>query len=120
MAYINATLWNDIQGSNALNDKRFAQLGVVNLVADSTSAVDYILPSQVTQMNTLSSLRDIQIPVIKDQTVTVGTTAGFNYIPSNLPETAQYTFQAYDVFSGFRHYPSAYANNSVEIGRAHV
>jgi len=114
MAYINATLWNDIQGSNALNDKRFAQLGVVDLVADSTLAVNFILPSQIEQMNTLSSLRNLQIPVIKDQTVSVGTAAGFNYIPDNLPTTDKYTFVAYDVFSGFRHYPSAYANNQVD------
>ncbi len=114
MAYINATLWNDIQGSNALNDKRFAQLGVVDLVADSTAGVDYILPSQIEQMSTLSSLRDLQIPVLKDQTISVGTTAGFNYIPDNLPTTDQYTFVCYNVFSGFRHYPSAFANNAVD------
>ncbi len=122
MSYINATLWNDIQASNFSNDKRFSQLGYVDLAKDSTPFVDYILPSTIEQMNTMSSLRNAKIPVIKDQTVTVGTTAGFSHIPSNLPETDTIYYQAFDVFSGFRHYPSAYANNQVdgEIARTEV
>jgi hypothetical protein len=114
MSYINATLLNDLQGSNVTNDKRFSQLGYVDLVADSTPAVDYILPSQIAAMNTMSSLRNQKIPVIKDQTVSVGTTPGFNYIPANLEESDQYSFVAYDVFSGFRHYPSTYASNMID------
>lgn len=114
MANLDATLWNDIQSSNATNEKRFSQLGVVDLAADSTAAIDFILPSDIERMNTLSSLRKPLFPVIKDQTVTVNSTPGFNFIPSNLPTTDQYTFVAYDVFSGLRHYPSAYANNSVD------
>lgn len=114
MAYINATLWNDFQSGNASNDKRFSQLGVVDLVADSTEYVDYILPSDKRKMSELSSLRLAKIPVIKDQTVTVLTTPGFNFIPANLPETDNYSFVAYDVFSGFRHYPAAYDNNQVD------
>lgn len=114
MSYINATLLNDLQGANVTNDKRFSQLGYVDLAADSTDAVDYILPSQIEAMNTMSSLRNQKIPVIKDQTVSVGTTPGFNYIPSNLEESDQYSFVAYDVFSGFRHYPSTYANNAID------
>jgi hypothetical protein len=114
MGYINATLWNDLQASNVSNDKRFSQLGYVDLAKDSTPYVNYILPSTIAQMNTMSSLRDAQIPVIKDQTVTVNTTPGFTYIPSNLPDSDQYAFTAYDVFSGFRHYAGAYANNSID------
>lgn len=114
MAFINATLWNDFQSSNATNDKRFSQLGVVDLVADSTEYVDYILPSDKDKMSTMSSLRNAKIPVIKDQNVEVLTTPGFNFIPSNLPETDTYYFVPYDVFSGFRHFPAAYANNQVD------
>lgn len=114
MSFINATLLNDLQGMNVTNDKRFSQLGYVDLAADSTLAVDYILPSQIQAMNTMSSLRNQKIPVIKDQTVVVTTTPGFNYIPTNLEETDQYSFVAYDVFSGMRHYPSLYANNMVD------
>lgn len=114
MAYINATLWNDIQVSDATNEKRFSELGVINAVKDSTPFVDYIPPSAKEALMTSSSLRDVQIPVLKDQTVSVVTTPGFNYIPSNLPESDQYAFTAYDVFSGFRHYPGAYANNTID------
>jgi hypothetical protein len=118
MAYINATLWNDLQGSNVSNDKRFSQLGYVDLAADSTPFVDYILPSQVAALSTLSSLRAQKIPVIVDQSVTVTTTPGFPFIPANLETTDEYSFVAYDVFSGFRHYPATYANNAVDSDAA--
>lgn len=114
MAFINATLWNDLQSSNATNEKRFAELGIIDAVKASTGSVDYILPSEIEALRTTSSLRNVQIPVIKDQTVSVVTTPGFNNIPSNLPESDKYSFVAYDVFSGFRHYPAAYANNQVD------
>ena len=114
MAFINATLWNDIQVTGATNEKRFSQLGIIDAVKDSTPFVDYIPPSAVEAMSMASSLRDVQIPVLKDQTVTVGTTPGFQYIPANLPESDEYAFVAYDVFSGFRHYQSAYANNTID------
>ena len=42
------------------------------------------------------------------------TTPGFDYIPSNLPNTDKYWFQPYDVFSGMRHYPAANDNNMVD------
>jgi hypothetical protein len=114
MAYLDATDWLDIQSTNATNEKRFSQLGIVDAVKDSTPGTrDYILPSDVEKMRTLSSLRDVQLPVIKDQTVVVNTTPGFSFIPSNLPESAQYTFNAVDVFSGFRHYPGQFANNAM-------
>lgn len=114
MSFINATLLNDLQGKNVTNDKRFSQLGYVDLAADSTAAVDYILPEQIKAMNTMSSLRNQQIPVIKDQTVEVGTVPGFNYIPTNIEESDKYAFVAYNVFSGFRHYPATYANNMID------
>ena len=114
MANLDATDWLDIQASNSTNAKRFSQLGIIDLTVDSTPFVDYILPSDKAKFAELSSLRDIQIPVILDQTVTVVTTPGFSFIPSNLPESAQYSFTAVDVFSGFRHYPSQFANNALD------
>lgn len=114
MAYINATLWNDIQVSGATNEKRKSQLGIIDAVKDSTPFVDYIPPSAKEALMSASSLRDVQLPVIKDQTVVVGTTPGFPYIPTNMAETDQYTYVAYDVFSGFRHYPAAFSNNVVD------
>lgn len=113
MSYINPTVWNDIQSTNASNEKRFAELGIINTVKASTAGVDYILPSEKQALSELSSLRDIQIPVIKDQTVQVVTSPSFN-IPHNLAETANYSFQTYDVFSGFRFYPASFANNQLD------
>jgi len=114
MSYINASLWNNIQVSDATNEKRFSELGVVDAVKESTPFVDYIPPSAKAQLASVSSLRGVEIPVLKDQTVVVNQTPGFDFIPSNLPESAKYSFTAYDVFSGFRHYPAAYANNMVD------
>lgn len=115
MALLDATDWNDIQVTDATNEKRFSQLGLVEAVKDSTPATtEYIKPSAVQQLREASSLRNVQIPVLKDQTVTVNQTPGFNFIPSNLPESAQYTFTAVDVFSGFRHYPGQFANNTLD------
>jgi hypothetical protein len=115
MSYIDATDWLDLQISDATNEKRFAELGVIDSVKASTPATEeYIPPSAKTKMQEMSSLRDLQIPVFKDQTVTVNTTPGFGNIPSNLPESAEYAFTAVDVFSGFRHYPAQYANNAVD------
>ena len=114
MSYINASLWNNIQVSDATNEKRFSQLGIVDAVKDSTPFVDYIPPSAKERLANTSSLRSVEIPVLKDQTVVVNQTPGFDFIPSNLPESDKYSFVAYDVFSGFRHYPAAYANNMVD------
>jgi len=114
MSYINASLWNNIQVSDATNEKRFSELGIVDAVKESTPFVDYIPPSAKAQLASTSSLRSVEIPVIKDQTVVVNTTPGFEFIPTNLEESAKYSFAAYDVFSGFRHYPSTYANNMVD------
>jgi len=113
MGYINATVWNDIQSTNATNEKRFAELGIIDAVKKSTEGVDYISPSQKQAFSEISSLRSIEIPVIKDQTVEVVTTPSFN-IPHNLAETANYSFVRYDAFSGFRFYPASFANNQVD------
>jgi len=113
MAFLDATLWNDLQASEAINFKRPNALGILDAVKDSTAGVDYIPPSRIAEMQRLSSDRAIQLPVLKDQTVTVVTTPSFN-IPSNLPESANYSFTAYDVFSGFRHYPAVNDNNQID------
>lgn len=113
MSYINATLLNDLQSENAKNEARRGELGLVDAVVDSTPMVDFLLPSDRERLRTLSSQRNIQIPAIKDQEVTVTTAPGFD-IPANLEEGANYTFQAFDVFSGFRHYPASYQNNQID------
>lgn len=114
MALLDATTWNDWQAENATNEKRFTPHGVIDLVNRSTPFCDFITPSIIEKFNTFSGDRGIQIPVIQDQTVSVVTTPGFTFIPDNLTTSAEYTFVAYDVFSGFRHYPSVYANNVID------
>ena len=115
MAHLDVTDWNDLQATDATNEKRKSQLGIVDAVKDSTPATsEYISPSSIDALREASSLRNVQIPVLKDQAVSVVTTPGFNFIPSNLPESDQYSFTAVDVFSGFRHYPAQYANNAID------
>lgn len=114
MSFLNATLLNDLQSDMATNEKYFSPLGVIDSVKASTASADYIPPSVRAALASTSSLRDAEIPVIKDQSVTVVTTPGFEYIPSNLPESDKYWFQPYDVFSGMRHYPAANDNNMID------
>lgn len=114
MAFLNGTLLNDLQSDMATNEKYFSPLGVIDAVKDSTASANYIPPTVRENLSTISGLRKAEIPVIKDQSVTVVTTPGFEYIPSNLPESDKYWFQPYDVFSGMRHYPSANDNNMVD------
>jgi hypothetical protein len=114
MAYLDATMWLDFQDLSASNEKRFAELGLVNLVKNSTQFCDYISPMAAEKLANSSSLRDVQIPVMINQTPTVLTTPGFAFIPANLEQTAEYAFVAYDVFSGFRHYPASYGNNTIQ------
>lgn len=114
MAYLDATDWNDIQMTEATNDKRFSELGINDAVKASTPFVDYLPPSAKAALNSASSLRQVKIPVLKDQTVTVNQTPGFNFIPSNLPESDEYSFTAVDVFTGFRHFPAQFANNTLD------
>lgn len=114
MAFLDATQWNDWQDVNAKSDQRFSSKGVIDSFKSSTQFVDYISPSAKEKFATFSSLRDVQIPVIKEQTVTVVTTPGFNFIPDNLTESDVFTFAAVDFFSGFRHYPAMYQNNQID------
>lgn len=114
MAFLDATLWNDWQDTMATNEKRFAPHGIINLVKDSTQFVDYISPSARQKFAEFSGIEGIKIPVIKDQTVTVVTTPGFSFIPDNLTESAEYSFTAVDVFSGFRQYDAQYSANSLD------
>lgn len=111
---LDATVWNDWQAENATNEKRFTRHGVIDLVNRSTPFCDFITPSIIEKFNTFSGDRGIQIPVIQDQTVVVVETPGFTFIPDNLTTSAEYTFSAFDVFSGFRHYDSVHANNVID------
>lgn len=114
MAFLDATLWNNLQESDATNEKRFSELGLIDAVKSSTPFTDYIPPSAKAALQSLSSLRDVEIPVIKDQEVTVVITPGFQFIPDNLAETDKYSFTSFDVFTGFRFYEAAFGNNMID------
>lgn len=110
---LDVTLLNDLQGTNAQDDKRYAPLGYVDIAKESTKQIDWILPSQMQAMESMSSMRNLKVPVIKDGTISVGSTPGFNNIPANLSESDNMYFTAVDIFSGLRHYPAMYENNQI-------
>lgn len=112
MAYLDTTWLLDWQSKFSQNEKRPQEFGVVDAVKASGQFQDFIDPETISMMNTMSSARDAQIPVMKDQTVTVSTSPSF-IIPANLEETDQYAFAAVNVVSGFRHYPATYGNNAI-------
>lgn len=114
MAYLSNTILNDFQAIEAQNEKLEGNYGMLDLVKDSTAAVDYVPPSVASILNTVSASRLAKLPVLKDQTVTVTTTPGFSSIPVNMGESDTYYFTAYDVFSGFRLYPASFENNQMD------
>lgn len=116
MAYLDNSVLNDFQAREAVNEKREANYGMLNLATDSTPAVDYVPPSVQQLLNTVSASRLAKIPVLKDQTVTVTTIPGFSNIPVNMGESDTYYFTAYNVFSGFRLYPASFENNQIDAG----
>lgn len=111
MAYLDTTWLLDWQSKFATNEKRMQEFGVIDAVKESGRFQDFIDPETMAAMATMSGARDAQIPVMKDQTVTVTSSPSF-IIPANLEETDQYAFSAIDIVSGFRHYPATYGNNA--------
>ena len=62
MAFLDATLWNDLQVTGATNEKRFAELGLLDAVKESTPFTDeYISPAAREAMQSFSASRDMQI-----------------------------------------------------------
>lgn len=114
MALLDATQLLDIQLMNPADEKRYPSLGLVDAVAESTPFVDFLSPSDKATMESLSSLRSVKFPAIKDGSITVTTEAGFNLIPSNMSESVEYTFVPVNIFSGMRVHPAQYKGNSVD------
>ena len=112
MAYLDTTWLVDWQSKFAQNEKRIQEFGVIDAVKASGQFQNFIDPETLSMMSIMSGARDAQIPVMKDQNVTVSSTPSF-IIPANLEETDQYAFSAIDIVSGFRHYPSTYGNNAI-------
>ena len=115
MAYLTSTVLDDLQVKGGLDEAREGNYGIIDFAKASTARVDYVDSEVISALQTMSGARDANLPVIKDGSVTVGTTPGFANIPINLGETATYAFTAYDVCSGIRLYPSTFENNAVSI-----
>jgi len=114
MGYLNASVLNDHQSTLTTSEAFTSDYGVNDLCRDSGPFQNYIDPETFQMLRTANSNRSGIIPVIKDGEITVNQTPGFANIPSNIGESDTYSFVAYDVFSGFRHYPSTHANNNVK------
>jgi hypothetical protein len=114
MAYLDLTVLNDFQAREAVNEKLNANYGMIDLAQASGQSIDYIPPSVMQLLSTISASRGVKIPALKDQTVTVTTTPGFASIPTNIAESATFGYTAVDVFSGFRFYPASFENNQMD------
>jgi hypothetical protein len=109
---LDATMLNNYQDTNTISESRYAELGAVDLVKNSTEKADWISPGVIQEISQMSSLRNVEIPAIIDQEVKVTATPGFD-IPANLSSSTKISGMVYDIFSGFRHFPAHYANNLV-------
>ena len=114
MAYLDLTVLNDFQAREAVNEKLNANYGMIDLAQASGQSIDYIPPSVMALLATISASRGVKIPALKDQTVVVGVTPGFANIPANIAESATFGYTAVDVFSGFRFYPASFENNQMD------
>ena len=94
MAYLDSTVLLDFQATEATNEKRDVNVGMVDLAKDSTPFVDFIPPSVLDLLSKSSSARNARIPYMLDQQVTVTNVPGFANIPVNLGESGNYFFSA--------------------------
>jgi hypothetical protein len=115
MAYLTSTVLSDLQPTGGLDEAREGNYGLIDFAKASTEKVDYVDQNVISELQQMSGARNADLPVIKDNSVTVGTTPGFANIPINLQETATIAYTAYDVCTGMRLYPATFANNAVAI-----
>jgi len=115
MAFITATILDDLQVTGGIDEARDGNYGIIDLAKESTSKVDYVDEEVKEKLKTMSGARDANLPYIQDGAITVGTTPGFTEIPMNLGTTATYAFTAYDVCTGMRVFPSLFKNNAISI-----
>jgi hypothetical protein len=114
MAYLDQVVLADYQDLSAQSETRKTKYGQLDLAIDSTSGVDYVPPSVVQKLATASGQQSYKIPILKDTVATATTVPGFANIPINLGLADNYYFTAYDVFSGFRLFPSSFAGSQID------
>jgi hypothetical protein len=114
MAYLDEVVLADYQDLTAQSETRKTKYGQLDLAIDSTAGVDYIPPSVIQKLSTASGQQAYKIPILKDTAATATIVPGFANIPINLGLADSYYFTAYDVFSGFRLFPSSFAGSQVD------
>ncbi len=112
MPNIDITDLNDLQVVQAKDDARYQELGAVNIVKHAGQFVDFIPQEDRARMETMSSDRTAQFPVIVDGTVVTSTEPSFD-VPANLLETKLFSFTPINISSGFVHHKAQYANNII-------
>ena len=115
MGFLDNTVLNDFQAKELQDEQLTAKYGLVDLAKDSGQSIDYISPAAREMMQSMSSARNVKLPVMKETDVAVGSFPGFENIPVNLGESGTYYFTAYDIFTGIRMFPASFQNNIVEM-----
>lgn len=114
MAYLDSVVLADYQDLTVQSDARKTKYGQLDVAIDSTPGVDYVPPSVIQKLATASGAQSYKIPILKDMAATATTVPGFANIPINLGLAESYYFAAYDVFSGFRLFPSSFAGSQID------
>lgn len=114
MAYLDSVVLADYQDLTVQSEARKTKYGQLDVAIDSTQGVDYVPPSVIQKLATASGQQAYKIPILKDTEATATTVPGFANIPINLGLADSYYFTAYDVFSGFRLFPSSFAGSQVD------
>jgi hypothetical protein len=113
MAYLDQVILPDLWQTGLTAEELKAQKhGVIEAVQASTAGVDYLLPSYKNELSQFEGQHNFKIPVLIDDSssVVVSTSPGFSSIPVNLGEGAYIQPVNYNVFSGFRLFPSTFGN----------
>jgi len=118
MPFLDPSFILDFQDQGGSSDFQQNQNGLIDAVVERGNPTlgqrgSFLTPTALETLRTISGARDNKIPVIKDDDAVVVTTPGFDQIPDNLPNSDQYGFTAFDIFSGMRFYPGMYGTNAI-------
>ena len=77
MGFLDNTVLNDFQARELQDEQFTAKYGLVDLAKDSGQSIDYISPAAREMMQSMSSARNVKLPVMKETDVAVGSFPGF-------------------------------------------